>query len=334
LAGGTGTPGQIKVTDTQAVSATIVNAGGSGTPGPAVVIGTTGSGPTLFQLNVTIGVGGSISSINSVAVAGDYVTDPTDITNEPVADNSSSGITGAVVSVQMGALAATVVVLGAYTVTPTNPVAQASSTGSGTGATWNVNFSPPITLTDGAGGLPLTIDGSFINAGNGNVILSGVMKPLPAPPWTITVATSAFVIMNSNGQAVFPLFFYDSVTSKTVSFAWLPESGSNGELVHFVAVPIGQAITPASMSLQNSAAALAWWRVQNDGTNLTFWFSPDGVTGFAPNQFFHQESVMAYTPNAFDFVGVGVNRSWVESQPTDGYLGSAISLWNFTQTSP
>jgi len=147
IAGGTGTPAQLTVTDTQLVSAAIVNPGSSGTPGPAQVIGTTGVG-SMFVLDVTIGVGGSISSIDDISIAGDYTTNPTDLSAEPVADISSSGITGAVVSVVMGALFADITTVGDYTNqdAPTNPTAEASNTGGGVGATWDFNFSLVLTV--------------------------------------------------------------------------------------------------------------------------------------------------------------------------------------------
>lgn len=178
LAGGTATTnGILTVTHTQAVSATIAAAGTGGTPGAATVTGTTGTG-TKFQAAVTIGAGGTISSVDSISLAGDYTVNPTDITQEPVTGGS---LTGAKLSVVMGVLtttvtnagaytanaaaftqgsttsvagtgatfntvvygvkAATVTTAGSYSVLPSNPVSQGSTSGSGTGATFTMTWS-------------------------------------------------------------------------------------------------------------------------------------------------------------------------------------------------
>jgi hypothetical protein len=144
LAGGTVIPGDqavLTVTATQAVSATIDTPGTGGVPGPDVVTGTTGVG-TLFELNVTIGADGGISSIDSVAVPGDYTVNPTTPAFEPVVD--SAALTGAVVNVVIGALTAIITNAGNYTAPPPNPVGQQSSSGTGTGATWTLTFSSSV----------------------------------------------------------------------------------------------------------------------------------------------------------------------------------------------
>jgi Ubiquitin-activating enzyme E1 FCCH domain len=180
LAGGTPvTPAVVTVVTTQVVGTpTIAAAGTGGTPGNATVTGTTGVG-TRFQATVTINAGGHIQTVNSLIVAGSYTTNPTVLGNEPVTGGgltgaqlglvmgvgsvsvstggdytanpvggaftqaSSSGFgTGATFqSAIFGPLTVSVSNPGVYTTFPPNPVSQASSTGGGLGAEFNVSFS-------------------------------------------------------------------------------------------------------------------------------------------------------------------------------------------------
>lgn len=185
LAGGTFSVAAILTLVSTKVSATptIVNAGTGGTPGAAVVTGTTGTG-TKFQANVTIEAGGTISSVDSIAVAGAYTVNPTNIANEPV---TGGGLTGAILSVVMGVntftvstagnytvtsaaltqgatsgagtaasfqtsafglLTVSVTQYGAYTAEPSNPVAQSSTTGSGTSGTFTVTWATAAAAGD------------------------------------------------------------------------------------------------------------------------------------------------------------------------------------------
>lgn len=137
LAGGSGTPAaNLKVTHTKVVSATVAAAGTGGTPGTQTVTGTTGTG-TKFQASVTVSGGGAITSVDSISVAGDYTVNPTSLTTEPV---TGGGLTGAQLSVRMGVLTAIENTTGVYTTLPSNPVSQASTTGSGTGATFTITW--------------------------------------------------------------------------------------------------------------------------------------------------------------------------------------------------
>lgn len=132
LAGGTfATAAIATVATTKAVSAT-VNAGGTGgTTGTQTVTGTTGTG-TKFQASVTV-AGGAITAVLSITVAGSYTVNPTDITQEPV---TGASLSGAKLSVIMGAATVTVSTPGSYTVNAT-AFTQSATSGSGTGATLN-----------------------------------------------------------------------------------------------------------------------------------------------------------------------------------------------------
>lgn len=178
LTGGTQTtPVTLTVNTTKVVSAAIAAGGAGGTPGTATVTGTTGTG-TKFQAVVTISGGGSIVAILSISVGGSYTVNPALVTAEPV---TGGGLAGATLNLKLGIdtfaifnagvftvnppsgsfiqnttsgsgtgatfqfavlgpHAVTVSSPGVYSVVPANPVAQASSSGSGLGATFTMSF--------------------------------------------------------------------------------------------------------------------------------------------------------------------------------------------------
>lgn len=148
LSGGTfTTAGTIGIVATQVISATVAAGGGSCANGASqTVTGTTGTG-TKFQALVTVS-GNAIIAVNSISVAGVYTVNPTVLTAEPVTGVSCSG---SQLSVVMGALVGIVQQGGVYSAAPAFASAgpppswtlsEASSTGLGTGATWNVAFAP------------------------------------------------------------------------------------------------------------------------------------------------------------------------------------------------
>ncbi len=134
LTGSTGTNPILTITSTKVVSATIAAAGTGGTPGPQTVTGTTGTG-TKFQASVTVSGGGAITAVLSITVAGVYTVNPTSISAEPV---TGASLTGAQLDVVMGVNVVTPSTPGDCTVLAASPVAQGSTSGSGTGATFTV----------------------------------------------------------------------------------------------------------------------------------------------------------------------------------------------------
>ena len=69
-----------------------------------------------------------------------YTVNPTTLATEPV---YAANLSGAKLDVVMGVATAAITTAGAVASTPSNPVAQTSSSGSGTGATFNLTYSPP-----------------------------------------------------------------------------------------------------------------------------------------------------------------------------------------------
>lgn len=142
LAGGTHTTAAITTIDlTKVVSATVAAGGSGGTDGTKTVTGTTGT--TIgtggyFTASVTVS-GGAITavlSINTPTGAGLYSTNPTSLTVEPVTGDSLSG---AQLNIVMGVAQAHPTTAGVYSVSAAT-LTQASSSGSGTGATFTATF--------------------------------------------------------------------------------------------------------------------------------------------------------------------------------------------------
>lgn len=116
--------------------ASIASQGSGGTPNATItVVGTTGGG-TKFQASVTLNSGGGIQTVNSVTYAGIYITNPTNVANEPV---TGGNVVGGALALNMGLLDVAVATRGLCASTPSNPVATTDS-GSGTGGTLNINW--------------------------------------------------------------------------------------------------------------------------------------------------------------------------------------------------
>jgi hypothetical protein len=136
------------------------------------------------------------------------------------------------------------------------------------------------TATDNIGGLPLVVQAK-LDAPGGQV-LTALTKAAPAgSSWTITVAFAGFSPVGKSAVVGFyPFVLYDSVQDKALALTWyngagpldgfeftdtVPESGSVVEKG-----PFGDLGFPFSDYFE-------WFRVINDGTNLKFYISPDGL---------------------------------------------------------
>jgi hypothetical protein len=164
-------PAVFQILHTKVVSATVGSPGSGGTDGTQTVTGVTGVG-VLFTASVTI-VGGAITAVNSISNGGSYSQNPTLITNEPV---SGAGLTGATLSVVMGVLNANLSNVGSYTTLPSNPIMQSSSSGSGVGASFNVNWQLVDVIVSSQGtGYDNTSSITFTGTGSGaaaNLVLA------------------------------------------------------------------------------------------------------------------------------------------------------------------
>lgn len=152
LTGGTFvTASTLSVRSTRVCSATVTAAGSGAINGSCTIFGTTGTG-AHFAAAVTI-AGNSLSAINGISIPGYYTVNPTVPTAEPV--TSTCGLTGATVNLVIGPNVMGITTPGNYSVAPcgTTPcastVAQGSTTGSGTGATFSVEYASSGVVTYG-----------------------------------------------------------------------------------------------------------------------------------------------------------------------------------------
>ena len=325
-AGGTFTsPTVITITNTTLVSAAIVSPGSGGMPGSAQVVGTTGTASQLFILNVTIGMGGSISSIDSIATAGNYTGNPTMLSDEPVGDQSGSGIVGAAVSVVMGVFNGTQSIArpGQYSVLPSNPVSQSATSGAGSGATFDLTYGSVSSATDNSQGQPLIVGVTSLNgSGNSNTFfLSAILKPALAAPWSVTVG--AALLSGATAQAVtgLPLVLYNQAADKAVAIAW--ENTTAGVWHYHPTAGISIVSVPVTIVL--APTYFMWFRITNDGTTLRYYLSYEGLLYIQ----FSSESATGFV-SSFDFYGFGVD--------SQDYLSTGdqaqIALWNWVETSP
>lgn len=308
------------VTDILGVSATIVNGGSGGTPGSVIMDTTTGAGVPI-KFNCTIGGGGNITSINSINSAGDLTANLTDHTHEPMVDDAAGPIAGVVFNIVLGVHTVGITNPGFYATVPSSPVAQGATSGSGTGLTVNITYSTLATATDGAGGVPLAMQISSVPGMGGNPSYpTALLKPpRSAPPWTIT-AGLAGVLGGTDDMLFLPIILYDQGSNSAVVLAWFLRAGW-ARVLHYSNLTPGNAAFSEVMHSYTPLDYFEWFRITNDGTNLTFFTSSENVVYLQ----IHQEAAPTVT-----HVGFGIDRS---NGLDVGDQGLA-ALWNWVDTSP
>lgn len=190
LAGGVPTiAGKVTVATTVVTNVVLVNGGAGLTNGAQVAVGTTGIG-TPFSVNVTV-TGGQVTAVGALVTGGSYTANPANINAEPVllpkaipgafpavvqltmaiqsialsnpgsytanaaggnftqASTTGSGAGATFQSALFGPNVLTIANPGAYTALPANPVAQSATTGAGVGATFNMSWQGPPAVANG-----------------------------------------------------------------------------------------------------------------------------------------------------------------------------------------
>jgi|GEM_PF-1672933 len=193
LAGGTQTvQSQVVVATTtlngNVANISLVNAGSGGTPGSYNVEGSTGLG-VRFVINITIGGGGTVTSINSIVDGGNYTTNPTNVANEQLVNAtawSGGAAVAARVSIQLVVATISIVNRGSFTVNPPGAtMTQGATSGSGSGATFNNVIMGPNVLTVSTAGsysvIPADPVSQFATSGAGSGATFNVV-------WTTPVA--------------------------------------------------------------------------------------------------------------------------------------------------
>lgn len=166
LTGGTQTtPAQLTVATTQVVGTPSINAGGTGgTNGSVTLTGTTGTG-TKFQATGTIS-GGILTAITALTVPGSYTANPPSLTAAPVTGGS---LTGATLSIAMGIGSVSITNGGVFTANASgNAFTQASTSGGGTGATFQAALFGPNALTVATAGVYTALPSNPVSQGSTN----------------------------------------------------------------------------------------------------------------------------------------------------------------------
>jgi hypothetical protein len=336
LGGGTiesdGVATQLTVTDTQVVAVALASPG-SGVAGPVTLQGTTGTPNTFVQVTGTVGVGGALNADGLViTVAGDYTSNPIDLAAEPMTTISGT-LSGATLTLTMGVLSAIISDGGSYTIPPTNPISQSASSGTGTGATWNATYNPSSTAIDNSGGGPLVVQSMcpvppLVTVGGFNA-LSGLLKTIGTPPWTIKVASAgvngpAAGQSGSNGGSygVHVLVLYNASLDVALGLSAYA-NGSGGWYIRRYTEVSKKAENSLPTVVQNGLATgayFSWWAVTNDGANITFGLSGEGAM-YLDN--IYQEALAEFMVN-ITHVGFGINVS---------DAGQQLSiLWNWVES--
>jgi hypothetical protein len=138
------------------------------------------------------------------------------------------------------------------------------------------------TATDYANGFPLVLS-TLHDDLTSNGCLTALLKPIGAPPWTITAAMAAFSTLatpSASGQIYFePIILYDSQNDRVVSMIWwgggcvVNVSPGQVRIAHYA----DTVLDSGSQSFVSDVGKgfpfpdyFAWFRVHNDRANLTF----------------------------------------------------------------
>jgi hypothetical protein len=181
LAGGTFTTAStLTVSTTKVVSASLVSAGDgfapTGIPATIVMSGTTGTG-TRVRLSVGVDASGVIGTVSvsgfGTNSGGSYTANPSNLSAEPLTHGSLLGA-APTVSLTMGVATFAIAGAGSYTDTGTTAFTQGSTSGGGSGATFqSATFTAAslVTLATGTSGASIyyTTDGTFPRSGNGTL---------------------------------------------------------------------------------------------------------------------------------------------------------------------
>jgi hypothetical protein len=204
---------------------------------------------------------------------------------------------------------------------------QVDAIGGGTQPTTATATDYAVTLS--TPGLPLVADFGINNTAPNGLFPSGLLKSIGAPPWTITTAQAFFFNSPSSLSIVFPIILYDSADQKmeTVEF------NTYGGCSVYQWTDVNDLTTIANTEVDSGVFSLdwpsyfAWFRVQNDGTNLTYSISPDGLIF----KVIYSEPVGSFL-GTIDKVGFGVDRAKAHVD-TAGFSSASEILWSWVETS-
>lgn len=304
---------------------TILNPGGQ-----AVGVGTAEDSPP-YSSGAPIDPGTDYAPGDTITLAGGTIASDSNLPT-----GTATVLTVDTVDGGGGLLTAHISASGRYSVPPTGTIGQSSSSGSGTGATWNVAYSSLATVTcagsnspilnekDRTLARPIVVTG-FTDPGMSGGYLTAALMPIGAAPWTVTLG-EAISMMVDIGTSFFsmsaPIVLYDSGSDTAICFFW----NAGGYQVARTYNPTAPGNAPStdveSKLMSNSYDA--WFKAVNDGSNIAFSSSSEN---FLYNLFTTLSAL------AFDYVGFGMDRAITSN--SNSIVGDKINavLWNGVQTS-
>lgn len=159
-------------------------------------------------------------------------------------------------------------------------------------------------INQGGASVETTFGGIYLLAptgAGGNVRLR--KKSAPSTPYTITAGFIPFMPPTTGTFPGVGLTFRESGTSKLITMGWNHENNADSEIIVRAAISKWNSATSFNLNyssgdgvkyqdiLTSMTSTIVWYRIGNDGTDLTFAYSADGrhfVTMFtkAKNDFF------------------------------------------------
>lgn len=309
------------------VSTTIVQSAAAGTNGVGctngtyTVQGTTGLGPNgaanRFTASVTMAA--NVPTVNSVTYVGNYGTNPTDITNEPVAGVAGCG-TQPKLALKMGVKTAYVSTAIPSTSIVADPLTQSSSSGPGTGLTLTMGASSWTRTGQGYYG---TADGAAFAAALSAGIVGTNANAVYVPPGKycidqqLELPSAAPVTLTGPGASAATLYAcasgLETVLDRSTTFNF--GGGARDITVdafklanHAVYVRGGFQGVYRNVVAKN--ALLSEWRCGN-GTVQTAENQFSGISGYTENSVFLPSQRPTY-------------NFWVNASPTSGCTDSVV----------
>jgi hypothetical protein len=216
-------------------------------------------------------------------------------------------------------------------------------------STW-INQTPSglsaATATEGAGALPIVLQGLADGVLSFNPVytLTGKLKSIGAPPWEITVAMAGASNLSAvTGVAWHPLILRNSISDKAISVQWTQQQSpaspvqSSATVIHWENASTGASATRTQPSSGSAAINggdwgwpfsdyFNWLRIANDGTNLTFWVSQEGILFL---QLPYSETLASFITSV-DQVGFGFDRANLGGYDPNPAIAGL--LWNWVES--
>lgn len=335
--GGSGTVTTVSVVTANGVSGSVANA----TTTPAITITLGAITPSSVAASGTV-TGSNLSGSSSGANTGDQtITLTGDVTGSGTGSFAATIGSNKTTYAKMQQASATTL-LG----NPTGSTANVEeitlganlsfsgttlvASGGGSASMWTAFTAPTLanfTLTNGQSGVTLTQSGAsiVINApGNAADLLNMALKNIPSTPYSCIFNLAIFIAGSSSGShSDGGVVWFDSATSHVKTLSLLYNAALGGVVMEAGLATDGTIHVESNYRYWPTDAQMpTWFKLKDDGTNQSYWFSVDGVNWI---QFYTQASNTDVTPNK---VGFYANPRNSDSQ------AMCTACWSYQETSP